>query len=270
MTNNGKDTWSADTYNRNAPFVYSAAYTTPVLSLLEAKPGERVIDFGCGSGELTLQINEVVSQREDGVVVGVDASENMVQKTRSNGLRNAFVSDIQDLIFPVDWNLSSQKCFDAVFSNATLHWCKKNPNGVLESVKKVLKPGGRFAAEMGGFLNCVGVRSALHEVLRKHDYNPTELDPWYFPTVEEYRDLLEAAGFIVREIGLHPRITPLPGSLYDWLITFCRYSCLKALSDQEAETIMREVEKICEVDCRNEQGKWSIMYVRLRFAAVLK
>lgn len=117
-----------------------------------------------------------------------------VNKARANGLQKAFVSDIQHLAFPTDWDESLKGSFDAVFSNATLHWCKQEPAGVLERVKKVLKPGGRFAAELGGFMNVVGVRSALHQVLRQRGYNPVELDPWYFPTADEYKKVSDNPG----------------------------------------------------------------------------
>ena len=80
---------------------------------------------------------------------------------------------------------------------------------------------------------------------------------------------MENAGFEVKEIGLHPRLTPLPGPLYDWLVTFARTSCLKDMPDEEAESIMKEIEKICEVDCRGDDGKWAIMYCRLRFLAII-
>ena len=93
--------------------------------------------------------------------------------------------------------------FDVVFTNAALHWCKRDPAGVLESAKRVLKPGGRIVGEMGGFLNCIGevpalrwervlmkrrqgVRSAIHRVLRERGYDPESLDPWYFPSMEDY------------------------------------------------------------------------------------
>ena len=97
--------------------------------------------------------------------------------------------------------------FDAAFSNAALHWCKRDPLGVLTSVRKVLKPGGRFIAEMGGFMNCIGkkvlrsekkaclvnpitgIRSALHDILKSKGHNPEDHDPWYFPSVENYTNV---------------------------------------------------------------------------------
>lgn len=70
--------WSASLYNKNTSFVYSPAFTAPVLELLSAQPGERIIDFGCGSGEVTLEIKKRVEGAEGGLVVGLDFSESMV------------------------------------------------------------------------------------------------------------------------------------------------------------------------------------------------
>ena len=217
--------WSASQYNRTASFVYSAAFTAPVLELLDAQPGERILDVGCGSGEVTLLLQKIVEQK-GGVVVGTDFSESMVnlipnyqkrevtpklnikfqlEKAKSNGVRYTFLADAQNLEIPKDIP-EIQGQFDAAFSNAVLHWCKSDPLGVLTSVKKVLKPGGRFAAEMGGFLNCIGedlprsekiasgelitgIRSTLHDVLKSKGHNPEDCDPWYFPSVESYANV---------------------------------------------------------------------------------
>ncbi|KDQ62244.1 hypothetical protein JAAARDRAFT_54221 [Jaapia argillacea MUCL 33604] len=264
------DTWSASSYNETASFVYSSANISPVLSLLDAKPGEKIIDFGCGSGEVTLEIEKVVTSKGDGLVVGVDASDSMISKAGSNGLRFCFVSDIQSIQFPRPTNVGqSTTQFDAVFTNAALHWCKRDPKGVLESVKKVLIKGGRFVGEMGGFSNCVGVRSALHHVLRGRGHDPVILDPWYFPSVEDYRTLLEAHSFKVDHISLTPRLTPLPSTLRDWLHLFCRHSFLEHMSDEEAESVIEEVQERCRIDCQDGQGKWWLMYTRLRFKGIL-
>ncbi|KAF5382690.1 hypothetical protein D9615_002818 [Tricholomella constricta] len=179
--------WSASLYNKSVPFVYSPAFTAPVLELLAAQPGERIIDFGCGSGEVTLELQKIVSSASGGVVVGVDFSESMIAQAKRNGVQHAFVSDIQALKLPKNeiFSQADQK-FDTVFSNAALHWCKRDPSGVLESAKRVLKPGGRIVAEMGGFMNCIGVRGALYRALRSRGYDPVSRDPWYFPSMEDY------------------------------------------------------------------------------------
>ncbi|KAJ3803994.1 S-adenosyl-L-methionine-dependent methyltransferase [Lentinula aff. lateritia] len=255
--------WSAALYNKNANFVYSHAYTTPVLELLAAKPGERIMDFGCGSGEVTVVIEKIVKGKEGGYIAAVDFSESMVEKAKTQGLPEAFVCDIQDLAFPP----SSE--FDAVFTNATLHWCKRNPSGVIRSAKRILKRKGRFVGEMGGFLNCIGIRTALKTVLKSKGYDGLERDPWFFPSPEEYSTLLEAEGFDVTHISLTPRLTPLETGLYGWLNTFARGSWLKDLTEQEADEAMKEVEEMCRVDCQDGNGNWAMVYVRLRFVAVL-
>ncbi|RXW22884.1 hypothetical protein EST38_g2998 [Candolleomyces aberdarensis] len=200
ITKNNEDSpdssgWSASLYNKTASFVYSADFVAPVLSLLNVKPGERILDLGCGSGEVTLAIEKVVtSQGQDGLVVGVDASESMIHKARANGLQRAFIADAQDLRVPEEiFNLVGDAGFDAVFSNATLHWCKRDPLGVLKGAKRVLKPGGRLVVEMGGFMNCIGVRSAIHAAIRARGYDPLEHDPWYFPSIEDYGKMAAAS-----------------------------------------------------------------------------
>ncbi|KAG6828285.1 hypothetical protein H0H92_008495 [Tricholoma furcatifolium] len=279
--------WSASLYNKTASFVYSSAFTTPVLDLLAAKPGERIVDFGCGSAEVTLRLQKLVASAPGGLVVGTDFSESMITKAKENGLEHAFVGDIQALELPDNIPTINEK-FDAVFSNATIHWCKRDPAGVLESAKKVLKPGGRFVAETGGFLNCVGkrrfirricralklksgvgLRSAMHEALRKRGYDPVSRDPWFFPSVEDYEKLLTTAGFQVKHISLNPRITPLIGGAVEWLQLFARHSFMGDLSDEEAKEIIEDAAEICRVDCQDKSGKWSLMYVRLRFVAVI-
>ncbi|KAL4070029.1 S-adenosyl-L-methionine-dependent methyltransferase [Scleroderma yunnanense] len=274
MTTDGKTSgidYTPDSYNKIASFVYSEEFTAPVLKWLNPSQGQRIIDLGCGSGDLTVKIQDAVGP--DGVVVGVDYNQDMLTKASQNGVKNLLLCDIQDMKIPT--NLFEGISFDAAFSNAALHWCKRNPSGVLEGVKRVLKDGGRFICEMGGYLNCVGVdfimgvRSCLHHVIRKRGVDPDSMDPWYFPSVEEYHELLEGAGFKVEAISLVPRITPLKGGLRDWLQLFTRETFLKTFGDEEAAEIMDEVVRMCEVDCKDQDGNWSMMYARLRFSATL-
>ncbi|KAG9036757.1 hypothetical protein FRB95_008088 [Tulasnella sp. JGI-2019a] len=263
-----KDAWSSTLYNTNASFVYSKPYTSAVLSLLDAKPGEKIIDFGCGTGEITKELKEIVG--ETGSVVGTDFSQEMISKALQNGLKDVFVADAQNLVYPTE--LASLKGqFDAVFTNAALHWCKRDPTGVITSAREALRADGkgRFVGEFGGFLNCMGLRSVLHTILKVRGMDPVKLDPWFFPSAEEYKALLEKGGFQVTHISLNPRITPLPGSLVDWMRTFCRETWLANLPEQLAEEIMQLVEDRCTVDMRDSGGKWSVMYVRLRFVAIL-
>lgn len=258
--------YSADNYNKIAPFVYSDEYTAPILKWLNPSQGQRIIDLGCGSGDLTVKLQDAVGA--GGFVLGVDYNQDMLTKAAQNGLKNLFHCDIQDM--KLSANLCGENLFDAVFSNATLHWCKRDPSGVLEGIKRVLKDGGRFVCEMGGHLNCVGVRACLHHVVRTRGVDPESIDPWYFPSVEEYRKLLENAGFRVDTISLVPRITMLKeGGLRDWLQLFARDTFLKTFDDEGAAAIMDEAVRMCGVDCQDKDGNWSMMYARLRFSATL-
>ncbi|KAJ7808860.1 S-adenosyl-L-methionine-dependent methyltransferase [Mycena olivaceomarginata] len=264
--------WSASLYNKSAAFVYSPAFTAPVLELLSAQPGERIIDLGCGSGEVTVVIDEIVKKAPGGLVVAVDYSESMIAKAKEAGLDHAFVSDIQKLDIPISAfnNSDADFKFDAAFSNATFHWCKSDPAGVLEGIRKILKPGGRLAVEMGGAMNCIGLRSALHRALKSRGYDSIALDPWFFPSVEEYTKLLIAASFEPLEISIVPRITPLADGIRGWLEVFARKSILKDCPDSEATEIIDEVEEVLKIDCQDGEGNWSMVYVRLRFSAILK
>jgi len=191
-----------------------------------------------------------------------------IAKARENGLKRVFVGDVQDLAYPPELQ-SLEGSYDAVFTNAALHWCKRDPAGVVRSAKSALRKGGRFVGEMGGLLNVIGVRSAIHHVLKARGIDAKKLDPWFFPSVAEYQHILESGGFQVNHISLSPRITPLPGPLTDWMRTFTRSGILGDMTDEEAEEVMKEAQDICEVDMRDEAGNWHLMYVRLRFVAVL-
>ncbi|PBK74633.1 cyclopropane-fatty-acyl-phospholipid synthase [Armillaria solidipes] len=265
--NTDKTGWSANLYNKNAPFVYSNVFTAPVLQMLSPQAGEKIIDFGCGSGEVTLELEKIVKEKEGGRVVGVDFSESMITQARVRGLEHAYVADIQDL---PDLPIGADVKFDAMFTNAALHWCKRDPRGVLQSAKRVLKPGGRIAGEMGGFMNCIGIRGALYKALKTRGYDAGAMDPWYFPSVEDYTEILKAESFEPIEVTLTPRVTALPAGVFGWLAVFVRPMILKDFSDEEATEIMKEVEETCRIDCQDSQGRWQMMYMRLRFSAVWK
>lgn len=266
MTTTPKDIWSASQYNKAAPFVYSGANTQPVLDLLAPQSGERILDMGCGTGELTFRLQEIAG--EGGVVVGVDASRSMLEKAKANGVQELFCCDIQELLMHEELKRLSGT-FDAVFTNATLHWCKRDPSAIIRAAKSMLKPGGRFVGEFGGFLNCIGVRIAIYQVLRSRGINPANADPMYYPKPECYTKMLESEGFKVEYVSHDPRITPLPGSFIEFLRTFVRGPTLGMMSDEEAELAMQEISDLCEPDMKDESGAWSIIYVRLRFMATV-
>ena len=245
--------WKADRYAENAPFV--PALGQPVLDLLNVRPGERILDLGCGDGVLTEKIAALGAE-----VVGVDSSPDMVEAAKRRGLDARAASG---------YSLPFNREFDAVFSNAALHWMKDNPDAVIAGVNRALKPGGRFVGEMGGHGNVASITVALLTTLERRNIgNPASLIPWYYPTVDGYRAKLEAGGFAVTHIERIPRPTPLPTGMAAWIETF-GMSLIRNLPPPEHQAAVAEVvERLRPVLC-NEKGQWTADYVRLRFAAEL-
>ena len=160
------------------------------LALLDPQPGERILDLGCGEGALTEKLVEVGC-----TVVGVDGAAAMVKAARRRGL-DARLMDGQRLAFSAE--------FDAVFSNAALHWMP-DPDAVIAGVRRALKPGGRFVAEFGGHGNVATIVEALGAVLARRGVEDGGPMPWYFPKPEAYAAKLQAGGFLVEDIALFPR-----------------------------------------------------------------
>jgi len=245
----GGQRWDPERYRRNAAFV--TAYGEPVLDLLAPKPGERILDLGCGEGGLTAKI-----AARGAAVVGVDASPEQAAACRARGI-DARVMDGAHLAF--------DRAFDAVFSNAALHWIK-DPDAVIDGVWRALKPGGRFVAECGGEGNVASVRGELAAAMAQRGIDPAAVDPWYFPSVAEYRARLEQRGFTVRSITLIPRPTVLPGRLADWLETLAE-CFLRHVPKAEQEGFKSALEERLRDRLCDRAGVWTVDYVRLRFAA---
>ena len=242
-------TWDPERYARNARFVSDLG--APLLELLAPRPGERVLDLGCGDGVLTEKLVALGC-----AVVGVDASAPQVDAARARGL-DAHVRDAEAIDF--------EGAFDAVFSNAALHWVRR-PERAIDGVWRALVPGGRFVAELGGDGCVAKIRAALAGALARRGLDAAALSPWYFPTAAEYRALLEARGFVVDSIALFPRPTPLPGDIVDWLETFAE-SFTRALSPGDRPAFLAEVRDALRPELCDGEGRWSADYVRLRFAA---
>jgi SAM-dependent methyltransferase len=238
--------WHAGRYATHARFV--AELGASVLDLLAPRPGERILDLGCGDGALTEQI-----ARAGVDVVGADAAQGLVGAARARGLD---VRHIDGHALP----FTSE--FDAVFSNAALHWMTR-PDEVLAGVRRALRPGGRFVGEFGGHGNVAAVVVALRSVL-----GARILSPWYFPTADEYAERLEAHGFHVDSIALIPRPTLLPTDLVGWLDTFAG-DFLSALPANERLAARDAVVALLTPVLRDTRGRWTLDYVRLRFAAHL-
>lgn len=222
-----------------------------MLQLLDARPGELILDLGCGDGALTEKIAGYGC-----AVIGVDSSFPQLKAARERGL-NAVVMDGHQLCF--------QRRFDAVFTNAALHWMKQ-PETVVAGVANSLKAGGRFIGEFGGKGNVERIRSALHETLRRHAIDPAPIDPWYYPSPEEYSKLLSRAGFIVNYIELIPRPTKLPGDMLDWLEIFAQ-PFTQAVAEPERGSFLKEVRNELVTCLCDGAGNWIADYVRLRFKA---
>ena len=224
-----------------------------MLDLLKPTPGERILDLGCGDGVLTEKI-----AASGASVVGVDAAADMVAAAQKRGL-DARVADGTMLDFKGE--------FDAVFSNAALHWMKDDPDAAVSGVARALKPGGRFVGEMGGHGCVAAITIAMIAVLERHGIKDGAATiPWYFPTVDDYRARLERAGFKVEYIELIPRPTPLPTNMAGWIELFLQPFLNRLPADQRPRAVVEVVEMLRPVLC-DEQGRWTGDYIRLRFAA---
>ncbi len=244
-------TWDADRYARNAGFV--AERGAEIAAWLAASPGERILDLGCGDGALTEKLAALGAD-----VVGVDASPGMVAAACARGL-DARHMDGRALSFENE--------FDAVFSNAALHWMT-DPNAVIGAVARALKPDGRFVGEMGGEGNVAAVVGALSDALGARGHDAMAASPWYFPDAEDYAARLRAAGFTVERIALVPRPTPIPGRLGEWLETLAE-TFLNLLPENQRSDLIDEIEDALAPRLRDADGTWHVDYVRLRFAARL-
>jgi trans-aconitate methyltransferase len=242
-------TWDPVVYARNARFVSDLG--SPVVELLAPKPGERILDLGCGDGVLTKKLVDLGCD-----VVAIDSSVPQIEAARSLGL-NAHAISAEELPYNEE--------FDAVFSNAVLHWIKR-ADVMLARVYRSLKPGGRFVAECGGHGCIHKIRTALVQALDRRRLDGEARVPWYFPTPGDYATSLERVGFRVDSIALIPRPTPLPGDITDYLETFA-LNFFQGFSDETRSEYLKEVRNILEPQLRDADGTWVADYVRLRFAA---
>ncbi len=233
--------WNAGGYDQNARFVSDLG--APVLDLLAAQAGERILDLGCGDGALTAKIG--------GIVIAIDQSPSMIAAAVARGL-DAREADMHS------FDLGQR--FDAVFTNAVLHWTK-DIDAVLRSVAKHLEKGGRFVGEFGGFGNVAAIETAWRAATQ------TTARP-YYPTPAEFQARLEAAGFRCDMAQLIPRPTPLPTGMKAWLETFRLYTIAEKTLEEKDALLDRAVELLRPSLC-DKTGNWSADYVRLRFHATL-
>lgn len=244
--------WAAPKYDRDAGYV--SRLGEDVVGLLDPRPGEQVLDLGCGTGDLAAEISSRGAE-----VTGVDASPEMVSRAAEKYPRLRFeVADARDLNLPPE-------SFDAVFSNAALHWVKEARQAVRE-IHRVLRFGGRFVAELGGRGNVRTVERALEETLAERGIRAADRNPWYFPSLAEYAGLLEESGFEVGYAAHFDRPTPLGETgIEGWLEVFAG-SFLEDLSEAERGEIVGRVAGKVRPALSGDDGPFAD-YRRLRVAA---
>jgi trans-aconitate methyltransferase len=243
--------WDAARYQDKHSFVWR--YGADVLQLLDPQNGERILDLGCGTGQLTAEI-----ARRGASVTGLDNSTDMLADARRNFPELTFVAgDAARFEFP--------ESFDAVFSNAALHWVK-DATGAARSIAGALRPGGRFVAEFGGKGNIASVQRALRTVL-----GPTadRDSPWYYPSIGEYSAVLEQQGFEVRQASLFDRPTPLEGEggMDHWLRMFLLPSYLRGMPSERADAILGQLVAVLRPELYKD-GLWTVDYRRIRVVAI--
>ncbi|HXR32318.1 MAG TPA: methyltransferase domain-containing protein [Verrucomicrobiae bacterium] len=245
--------WDAGLYDDKHSFVWKMA--AGLVELLEPKPGESVLDVGCGTGHLTAQI-----AASGALLHGIDQSPDMIRQAREKFPELRF--DVMDAR-----EISLGETFDAVFSNATLHWIKE-PERVIRGIVKVLKPGGRFVAEFGGKGNVAWLMAAAECAWNKLRPGTPLESPWFYPSVAEYAGLLERHGLEVTYALLFDRPTPLEDGergLRTWLEMFGG-SLTGKLPMEERERLVEEIERQAHGKLFKD-GQWVMDYRRLRIVA---
>ena len=247
--------WNASHYD--SKLAYVTKYGEDVLTLLEVKPNEKIIDLGCGSGHLTHQIAECGAK-----VIGIDYSQEMIKKAKTSYPNLTFIVANAE-----NFNVPEQ--VDAVFSNAALHWMKQ-ADAVANAIYHSLKGGGRFVAEFGGQDNVAIVTQAIEDVLYEHfNFDAKSINPWYFPSIAQYATILEETGFYVKYVEHIDRPTAMvdgDAGLFHWLDGFGSlfFNSLSAPDKQQAYQLIAE--KIRPKLYRN--GTWYIDYKRIRVIAI--
>jgi len=247
--------WDSQLYDNAHDFVFK--YGEDLINLLQPKAGEYILDLGCGTGHLTRSIADAGAD-----VVGIDSSAEMIQQAKRL---------FPDLDFRVHsaTEFVSDKPFDAVFSNAVLHWVHEKEKAI-DCVYLNLKKNGRFVLEMGGKRCVEGIIQAFRKALVAHGYNePAEKQLWYFPSLSEYTSLLEKRGFRVTYASHFNRETVLKNTehgIREWLKMFASF-LLEGIDSKTVESILADTEQTLQpTHFRN--GTWIADYKRLRVIAI--
>ncbi|MNB78641.1 Trans-aconitate 2-methyltransferase [compost metagenome] len=247
--------WKSELYDSKLGYV--SQFGRGVIDLLNPAEGERILDLGCGTGDLAYELTKAGAD-----VTGMDLSGEMIGKAAAKYPEIPFVAgNAEDFAFG--------EPFDAVFSNAALHWMK-NAEKVISCVWDGLKPGGRFIAEFGGKGNVDTVIRSIGEVLSgKYGIDAASLNPWYFPSIAEYSTLLERQGFRVVYAVHFDRPTPMEdgeNGLSHWLNGLAD-DFFKEIPASERGPVYDQIADKARSSLFHD-GQWVLDYVRLRIAAV--
>lgn len=246
--------WNATLYDDKIQFVSKLG--KGALELLQPQPGEHILDLGCGTGDLTHEITKA-----NATTLGIDYAASMIEKAREKYPEASFSVE-NALSFRTD------ESFDAVFSNAALHWIQP-PSKVIENVWYSLRPAGRFVAEFGGEGNVGSIIQAVADVLADHNVDFSERNPWYYPSIGEYSSLLEKQGFRVKHAEHFDRPTPLPGGeegLDHWLDMFAD-DFLYDFSSIQKEKLHEQIKEQLQKKLFKE-NEWIADYKRVRILAL--
>jgi Trans-aconitate methyltransferase len=255
MNNQSTQAWNPGTYDTQLGFVSKLG--KGILDWLDPRQDEQILDLGCGTGDLAAEISGIGAK-----VTGMDQSEAMIISARNK------YPDIDFLVGDGE-QFSLDARFDAIFSNAALHWMK-DATGVIQSVRNALKNGGRFVAEFGGKSNVDTFVQAFYQVMPRYGINPAERNPWFFPSIGEYTSLLEQYGFEVRIAEHFDRPTPLPEGekgVMHWLDGFGD-AFFKGLGAAHRQTAKQEVYEEAKQKLQVVNGVYQADYRRIRVAAV--
>ena len=246
--------WTSALYESKHSFVWR--YGADCLELLSPQPSDRILDLGCGTGQLTQEIAALCA-----IAIGIDKSPTMVEQARKNYPNLRFeVADATNFHF--------EESFDAVFSNATLHWIKE-PERAIACIWEALKPGGRFVAEFGGKGNIKAIETAINNALEAAGYPASpEHNPWYFPSIGEYTSLLEKQGFSVTYASLFERPTRLEDSalgIQNWIEMFAN-TFMQAIPATQRLRVIQDIENQLRPELYRD-GTWFADYKRIRVVA---
>jgi trans-aconitate methyltransferase len=244
--------WNPELYDQKHSFAFK--HGEDLVALLKAQPGERILDVGCGTGHLTARIAQTGAK-----VVGLDNSPQMIEAARAAYPQLDFVlADASNFSFDLP--------FDAIFSNATLHWVTE-PEKAVMCMARILRDGGRFIAEFGGKGNVAKIITAAQEALREIALVDVDYG-LYFPSIGEYASLLEKYGLAVRSATLFDRPTKLEDGeqgLRNWFTMFGG-----KLFNNINERLKEKIIKATEDKLRDKlfrDGSWHADYRRLRIVA---